>query len=129
MPTLGVPFMNAQNTVSNFYGPVPVAYAKLPAGKTTTFLIGALPTLMGAESTFTYQNFNIERGIIWNQENAVNRGLQINQTLGKYLTASLELERRLLLQPLLVAVGFGDLYKGTPHPGVRRNGKPGADRL
>ena len=43
---------------------------------------------MGAESTFTYQNFNIERGIVWNQENAVNRGIQINQTLGKYVTAS-----------------------------------------
>ena len=89
MPTLGVPFTNAQNTVSNFYGPVPVAFLKLPVGKTTQFLIGSLPTLMGAESTFTYQNFNIERGIVWNQENAINRGLQINQTLGKYLTASL----------------------------------------
>jgi hypothetical protein len=43
---------------------------------------------MGAESTFTYQNFNIERGIVWNQENAINRGLQVNQTLGKYLSAS-----------------------------------------
>jgi hypothetical protein len=44
---------------------------------------------MGAESTFTYQNFNIERGIVWNQENAVNRGIQINQALGKYLAASI----------------------------------------
>jgi hypothetical protein len=88
MPTLSASFMNAQNTVSNFYGPVPVAYLKLPVGKTTQFLIGSLPTLMGAESTFTYQNFNIERGIIWNQENAINRGLQVNQTLGKYLSAS-----------------------------------------
>ena len=43
---------------------------------------------MGAESTFTYQNFNIERGIVWNQENAINRGIQINQTLGKYLAAA-----------------------------------------
>ena len=89
MPTLGVPFLDAQDTVNNFYGPVPVAYFKLPVGKTTQFLIGSLPTLMGAESTFTYQNFNIERGIIWNQENAINRGLQVNQTLGKYLSASL----------------------------------------
>jgi hypothetical protein len=89
MPTLSVPFVDAQNTVKNFYGPVPVAFLKLPVGKTTQFLIGSLPTLMGAESTFTYQNFNIERGIVWNQENAVNRGLQVNQTLGKYLTASL----------------------------------------
>ena len=88
MPTLSVPFVNAQNTVNNFYGPVPVAYLKLPVGKTTQFLIGSLPTLMGAESTFTYQNFNIERGIVWNQENAINRGIQVNQTLGKYLAAS-----------------------------------------
>jgi hypothetical protein len=88
MPTLSAPFVDAQTTNKNFYGPVPVAYLKLPVGKTTQFLIGSLPTLMGAESTFTYQNFNIERGILWNQENAVNRGLQVNQTLGKYLTAS-----------------------------------------
>ena len=88
MPTLSVPFLDAQKTLNNFYGPVPVAYLKLPVGKTTQFLIGSLPTLMGAESTFTYQNFNIERGIVWNQENAINRGIQVNQTLGKYLTAS-----------------------------------------
>ena len=59
MPTLSVPFVNAQNTVNNFYGPVPVAYLKWQAAKTTQLLIGSLPTLMGAESTFTYQNFNI----------------------------------------------------------------------
>ena len=88
MPTLSVPFANAEDTLSNFYGPVPVAYLKLPVGKTTQFLIGQLPTLMGAESTFTYQNFNIERGIVWNQENAINRGIQVNQALGKYLAAS-----------------------------------------
>ena len=88
MPTLGTPFLNAQDTVKNFYGPVPVAFLKLPVGKTTQLLIGSLPTLMGAESTFTYQNFNIERGLVWNQENAINRGIQVNQTLGKYLTAS-----------------------------------------
>lgn len=88
LPTLSVPFANAQTIGSNFYGPVPVAYLKLQAGKNTQFLIGSLPTLMGAESTFTYQNFNIERGIVWNQENAINRGIQVNQTVGKHLTAS-----------------------------------------
>jgi hypothetical protein len=88
LPTLSAPFVNAQNTVVNLYGPVPVAFAKILAGKTTQFEIGQLPTLMGAESTFTYQNFNIERGIIWNQENAINRGLQVNQTIGKYLSAA-----------------------------------------
>ena len=89
LPTLSVPFLNAEDTVKATYGPVPVAFMKFQAGKTTQFEIGELPTLMGAESTFTYQNFNVERGIVWNQENAINRGIQINQTLGKYLTAEI----------------------------------------
>jgi hypothetical protein len=88
MPSLATAFMPADKTISNFFGPVPVAFLKLPVGKTTQFLVGALPTLMGAEYTFTFQNMNIERGLLWNQENAVNRGLQVNQALGKYLTAS-----------------------------------------
>ncbi len=88
MQALSAPFVNAQDTMKNFYGPVPVAYLKLQAAKNTQFLIGSLPTLMGAESTFTYQNFNIERGIVWNQENAITRGIQVNQTLGKYLSAA-----------------------------------------
>jgi hypothetical protein len=91
MPTLGAAFLDAKTTVSSYYGPVPVAFLKLPLGKTTSIQGGSLPTLMGAESTFTYQNFNIERGLVWNQENAINRGVQVNQALGKYITASLSL--------------------------------------
>jgi hypothetical protein len=88
LPSLATPFLAADKTVSDFYGPVPVVFGKVQAGKTTQFLFGALPTLMGAESTFTFQNMNIERGLLWNQENAVNRGIQVNQTLGKFFTAS-----------------------------------------
>ena len=88
-PTLGVPFTNAQNTTANLFGPVPVAFLKLATGKTTSWQIGALPTLMGAEGAFTYQNMNVSRGLLWNQENIVNRGIQVNQALGKYLSASL----------------------------------------
>lgn len=89
LPALGASFLAADKTVSDFYGPVPVAFLKVPAGKTTQFLIGALPTLIGAEYTFTFENMNIERGLLWNQEPAVSRGIQVNQTLGKYLSASL----------------------------------------
>ncbi|MGC9198538.1 MAG: outer membrane beta-barrel protein [Acidobacteriaceae bacterium] len=89
IPELGVPFLSAADTVKDFFGPVPVAFLKLPVGKTTSFQIGSLPALVGPESTFTFQNMNVERGLLWNQENAVNRGIQVNQTLGKYFTASL----------------------------------------
>jgi hypothetical protein len=85
---LGTPFLATDKTVTNLYGPVPVAFVKIQAGKNTSILAGALPTLIGAEYTFTFENMNIHRGLLWNQENAVNRGVQVNQTMGK-VTASL----------------------------------------
>ena len=90
---LGTPFLATDKTVSKLYGPVPVAFLKLQPGKNSPFkntslLIGSLPTLIGAEYTFTFENMNVNRGLLWNQENAVNRGIQINQTMGKF-TASL----------------------------------------
>ena len=88
-PTLGAPYADAQSTVANLFGPVPVAFLKVATGKTTSWEIGALPTLMGAEGAFTYQNMNISRGLLWYQENIINRGIQVNQALGKYFSASL----------------------------------------
>ncbi len=85
---LGTPFLSTQKAISDLYGPVPVAYVKLVPTKTFSVMIGALPTLMGAEYTFDFENMNIERGLLWDQENAINRGIQVNQTFGKF-TASL----------------------------------------
>ena len=85
---LGVPFLSTSKTMSDLYGPLPVAFLKLVPGKNTSILIGELPTLIGAEYTFSFENMNIHRGLLWNQENAVNRGIQVNQTMGKF-TASL----------------------------------------
>lgn len=85
---LGTPYLETDKTVSKLFGPVPVAFFKLQAAKNTSIMIGSLPTLIGAEYTFTFENMNVHRGLLWNQENAVNRGIQINQTMGKF-TASL----------------------------------------
>ena len=84
---LGTPFLPTDKAITDLYGPVPVAFVKLVPAKNTSLLVGALPTLMGAEYTFDFENMNIERGLLWNQENAVNRGIQLNQTMGKF-TAS-----------------------------------------
>jgi hypothetical protein len=87
IPDLGVPFLATDKTVTDLWGPVPVGFLKLQAGKNTSFEIGSLPTLIGAEYTFDFENVNVERGLLWNQENAVSRGIQVNQTMGKF-TAS-----------------------------------------
>jgi Putative beta-barrel porin-2, OmpL-like. bbp2 len=81
---LGSPFLATDKTMTKLFGPVPVAFFKLQAVKNTSIQIGALPTLIGAEYTFTFENMNINRGLLWNQENAVNRGIQVNQTMGKF---------------------------------------------
>jgi hypothetical protein len=88
IPILGLPFFQTDKAISDLWGPVPFGYLKLVPGKNTSILIGQLPSIVGAENPFTFQNMNIERGLIWNQETSVNRGIQVNQTIGKF-TASL----------------------------------------
>jgi len=84
VPILGAPFLSTEKTLTNFFGPVPVGYLKITPAKNTSVEIGSLPTLIGAEYTFTFENMNIERGLLWNQEPAVSRGIQLNQTFGKF---------------------------------------------
>ena len=86
LPALGTPFLGTPDTVKGFYGPFPQGYIKLVKGNFNVE-VGALPTLIGAEYTFTYENMNIERGLLWNQENAVNRGIQLNDTYKKLTVA------------------------------------------
>ena len=88
MPALGTPFLSTGATTADYYGALPQAYLKIAPTKYFSVLIGKLPTLIGAEYTFTFENMNIERGLLWNQENAVNRGVQVNYSAGP-LSASL----------------------------------------
>ncbi len=84
IPALGTPSISTRNTISDFFGPLPQAYLKLAPKSSFSFLICKLPTLIGAENTFTFENLNIERGLLWNQENSVNRGMQVNYNRGKF---------------------------------------------
>lgn len=82
IPILGAPYVTTAKTVRDLFGPVPVAYVKLPLGAHLSLEAGILPSLIGAESTFSFQNQNLERGLLWNQENDVNRGLQLDAAGG-----------------------------------------------
>lgn len=82
LPAIGVPFLSTADTMKNIYGPFPQGYLEL-VNKSFDVKIGALPTLIGAEYTFSFENMNVERGLLWNQENAVNRGIQIDKAFKK----------------------------------------------
>ncbi len=82
-PTVGVPYnpvrmANAQN----FFTGLPVAWGKIAPTDYFNIQGGKLPTLIGAEYAFTFQNMNIQRGLLWNQEPIVSRGVQANLTTG-----------------------------------------------
>ena len=89
-PSIGTPYLKASTNTDNTFGPLPVAYLKIQPTANFSIQAGKLPTLIGAEGVFSFQNINIDRGLLWNQENIVNRGVQGNLTLGK-LTLNLAL--------------------------------------
>jgi hypothetical protein len=84
IPVLGAPYTpnDGSHATKNYYDPVPQAFLKLVPMDNLFIQFGKLPTLIGAESTFTFENFNIERGLLWNEEPAVSRGVQVGYTLG-----------------------------------------------
>src|SRR6516164_10910636 len=82
LPALGTPYVNTPKATGDFYGPLPQAFVKIAPTDELSISAGKLPTLVGAEYTFSFENMNIERGLLWNQENAVNRGVQANYTVG-----------------------------------------------
>ena len=82
VPVLGVPYTKASDARKLLFDAVPQAYLKIAPTKELSVQVGKLPTLIGAESTFTFQNMNVQRGLLWNQENAVNRGVQVNYAKG-----------------------------------------------
>ncbi|WP_293368854.1 outer membrane beta-barrel protein [Phenylobacterium sp.] len=94
IPSLGTPVATSPRFTEETYKYVPVAYIKIVPNAAFSFEIGELPTLIGAEYTFTFQNLNILRGLLWNQEPAISRGVQANYTKG----------------PLAVSVSVNDGY-------------------
>lgn len=84
LPALGAPYVHAGTVIPETYGAVPQAFIKIAPNSSFSIQVGKLPTLIGAEYTFTFENMNIERGLLWGQENAVNRGVQANYVSGKW---------------------------------------------
>src|SRR5207237_9890466 len=82
LPSLGTPYLNVSDTISDTFGAVPVAYAKVAPSDSFSVEAGKLPTLIGDEYTFTFENMDIERGLLWNQEPAISRGVQANYSSG-----------------------------------------------
>jgi hypothetical protein len=87
--SLGAPYVSAaqatfgyQSPTGNLWGWFPQGFVKIAPTDNFSIEGGKLPTLIGAEYTFSFENINIERGLLWNQEPAVSKGAQANYTIG-----------------------------------------------
>jgi hypothetical protein len=87
LPALGYGYTRSTTLDPELFGYVPQGFLKFAPNSSFNLMIGALPTLIGAEYTFTFQNMNIERGLLWGQEPAVSKGVQLNFTHGPIATS------------------------------------------
>ena len=83
-PSLGVPYLRASRTNEATFGPIPQAFIKIAPTSSFSVQVGKLPTLIGAEYTFTFENMNIDRGLLWNLEPAISKGVQANYAHGPF---------------------------------------------
>ncbi len=81
-PSLGVPYTKASRLTDATFGPIPQAFLKIAPTANFSVQVGKLPTLIGAEYTFSFENMNIDRGLLWNLEPAVSKGVQANYAHG-----------------------------------------------
>ena len=82
LPSLGTPFLSAEHTAHDTYGYLPQAWVKIAPTAKFSIQAGQLAAIVGNENPFTFQNFNIERGLLWNQTPLFSRGVQANYTSG-----------------------------------------------
>jgi hypothetical protein len=89
LATLGSPYISASqatfganSAAGRLWGWVPAAYGKIVPTDNFSIQGGRLPTLIGAEYGFSFQNINIERGLLFNQEPTFSTGGQANYTVG-----------------------------------------------
>lgn len=78
IPMLGVSYLRAQPNTETSFGYLPQAYVSIAPDQHWSLAVGKIPSMGGVEATFTYQNVNIQRGLLWIQTNSVSQGVQLN---------------------------------------------------
>jgi len=75
-PVVGLGLIRTSQYTDPF-SPIPVAYVEYSPMKGLSVQAGKLPTIIGYESAFTYQNNYIQRGLVWNMQPVINNGVRL----------------------------------------------------
>ncbi|MDP4003528.1 outer membrane beta-barrel protein [Methylobacterium sp. NEAU K] len=84
IPQLGVPNVSSITQTDLLFTPLPLAFGKIQINDAWSIQGGRMPTLIGTEAPFTFQNLNINRGLLFVQENVINQGVQLNWAEGPW---------------------------------------------
>lgn len=84
VPTLGAVNLSSVEQMNRSFGALPQAWAKFVFNDNWSIQAGRLPTLIGTEPAFTFQNINIQRGLLFAQENMFSHGVQLNYSNGPW---------------------------------------------
>ena len=87
LTALGQAYSRASTFTEATFGYVPKAYIALSLDKDWTISLGKLSSMGGLEAKFTYENPNIQRGLLWTQTNSISRGVQLNYKQGNVSAA------------------------------------------
>ena len=86
-PSLGTTYQRSAIQTKDAFGIVPLASLSIAASENWLYTGGKINSFGGFESTFTYQNANIDRGLLWNQTSNVSKGFQATYKEGGVSTA------------------------------------------
>lgn len=88
IPIVGISYLRAQPTTETGFGYLPHAYVSVTPNTNWSLALGKIPAMGGVEATFTYQNSNIQRGLLWVQTNSISRGMQLSYSDGPFSAAA-----------------------------------------
>jgi hypothetical protein len=73
-PSLGTTYQKAGQQTMDSFGLVPLANVSFAPTNQWLLTAGKINSFGGNENTFTFQNNNIDRGLLWNQTSNVSKG-------------------------------------------------------
>lgn len=85
--SLGTSYQRANRQTIDTFGAVPLVYLAAPIGEKWKLIGGKINSFGGYEETFTYQNINIDRGLLWNQTSNVSKGVELDYASGDFTAA------------------------------------------
>lgn len=86
-PSLGTTYQRASQQTKDSFGLVPLGNISFAPTDQWLITAGKINSFGGNENTFTYQNNNIDRGLLWNQTSNVSRGFQASFKHGALLSS------------------------------------------